>query len=567
MSLMSTGRVDWGSYSGEDLETVMAILLLQERPSAWHRAPSIGDGGVDVAEPVTGGYTIYQIKKFANRLTASQKAQIKSSYETVLSGPRLDQRVVEWNLVMPLDPTSEDDDWFRTLTADAPFESRWLGRVFWDSEASKYPYVIDYFFRDGKERLLSRIQTLHQLLANPDSPPRPGDVVDALGRLRDELNSADPYYTYDFAVTGSPPSPRNVPRLVMSQTRGTVWGGYVTVDIIARYGQATSDRPVRGSLTVVVVDAERGIDVSEEMRAFQAYGRELILPEGALGGVTVDAPGGLGGTFEGGQAAIGPRRVETEQPHRVELDLLKPTGELIVSVTVEVSQMTRGDVGIELTGTESHGAFDFDLRIDKPDDNSKRSSCEWSLRKRSLSGLAIAYVMPAIRFMCAVCAPNRLRVQLMNGPARIARAEADLLESEVLSDEISYHFSESLSSLQPHTSVPIILPDQFTREELDEVEHAARLLRGEIVVVDAAKVELVVGEDQRQLVESIVAAGGPLTSTSPLAVTIAGTNIPLGFAMTAAINPRVEGILENSGQCTLVIAADTFQEIWVATAA
>lgn len=44
----------WGSYLG-DLERVMSVLLFQERPTAWRRRPSQGDGGLDVGEPNPGG--------------------------------------------------------------------------------------------------------------------------------------------------------------------------------------------------------------------------------------------------------------------------------------------------------------------------------------------------------------------------------------------------------------------------------------------------------------------------------------------------------------------------------
>jgi hypothetical protein len=56
------GPVHWGSYPGDLLERVMSVLLFQERPTAWRRRPSQGDGGLDVAEPNPDGYHVYQIK-------------------------------------------------------------------------------------------------------------------------------------------------------------------------------------------------------------------------------------------------------------------------------------------------------------------------------------------------------------------------------------------------------------------------------------------------------------------------------------------------------------------------
>ena len=144
---VTVGPVNWGSNPGELLESVMAVLLFQVRPNASRRVPSQGDGGVDVVEPVEGGYHVYQIKKFAQRLTVGQKAQIKRSLNHVITDPRLDKPVVKWSLVMPLDPTSEEEAWFRELVVDAPFPVRVVGPYFWESEAAENPVRHDYYRR------------------------------------------------------------------------------------------------------------------------------------------------------------------------------------------------------------------------------------------------------------------------------------------------------------------------------------------------------------------------------------------------------------------------------------
>ena len=57
---------------------------------------------------------------------------------------------MQWSLVMPLNPTSEDEEWFKGLTAEAGFLCDWRGLTFWQSESSKYPYVVDYFLENGR---------------------------------------------------------------------------------------------------------------------------------------------------------------------------------------------------------------------------------------------------------------------------------------------------------------------------------------------------------------------------------------------------------------------------------
>jgi hypothetical protein len=97
------GPVHWGSYRGDLLERVMSVLLFQERPTAWHRRPSQGDGGLDVGEPKADGYHVYQIKGFTGSMGSSQRRQVGDSLQRILDDPRLDRPVTGWSLVVPVD--------------------------------------------------------------------------------------------------------------------------------------------------------------------------------------------------------------------------------------------------------------------------------------------------------------------------------------------------------------------------------------------------------------------------------------------------------------------------------
>jgi hypothetical protein len=91
--LEPVGPVHWGSYPGDLLERVMSVLLFQERPTAWRRRPSQGDGGLDVGEPNHDGYHVYQIKGFTGSMTPSRRRQIDQSLQRILDDPRLDRPV------------------------------------------------------------------------------------------------------------------------------------------------------------------------------------------------------------------------------------------------------------------------------------------------------------------------------------------------------------------------------------------------------------------------------------------------------------------------------------------
>jgi len=45
---MSNGRIPWSRYAGEDVEAVVAMLVLGDHPHGRRMLPSQGDGGIDV---------------------------------------------------------------------------------------------------------------------------------------------------------------------------------------------------------------------------------------------------------------------------------------------------------------------------------------------------------------------------------------------------------------------------------------------------------------------------------------------------------------------------------------
>jgi predicted AAA+ superfamily ATPase len=81
-------RVEWTRQSGEDVEAVVAMLLCSRYPNAVRVRPSQGDGGIDVFVPGPAGFgaerAVYQVKKFSENLTSSQKRKIKRSYQRVV---------------------------------------------------------------------------------------------------------------------------------------------------------------------------------------------------------------------------------------------------------------------------------------------------------------------------------------------------------------------------------------------------------------------------------------------------------------------------------------------------
>ena len=98
-----TGRIAWSSYSGEDIERLIATYVCTKHPDANHVRPSIGDRGIDLFRTLDdGSVSVYQIKRFSSNLTASQRKQIEKSWTALTAFASAEKWVVsEWNLVMP----------------------------------------------------------------------------------------------------------------------------------------------------------------------------------------------------------------------------------------------------------------------------------------------------------------------------------------------------------------------------------------------------------------------------------------------------------------------------------
>jgi hypothetical protein len=48
-------RVEWTRYGGDEVETVVAMLVNRKRPNSIRITPSRGDAGVDILDPRASG--------------------------------------------------------------------------------------------------------------------------------------------------------------------------------------------------------------------------------------------------------------------------------------------------------------------------------------------------------------------------------------------------------------------------------------------------------------------------------------------------------------------------------
>lgn len=80
-------RVAWPVLGGGEVETLLSNLIDNWSGKSLRIRPSKGDYGIDVIIPSSedpNRWDVYQIKKFAQNLSANQKGQVEKSFGRAL---------------------------------------------------------------------------------------------------------------------------------------------------------------------------------------------------------------------------------------------------------------------------------------------------------------------------------------------------------------------------------------------------------------------------------------------------------------------------------------------------
>jgi hypothetical protein len=540
----SVGPVHWGSHPG-DLERVMSVLLFQERPTAWRRRPSQGDGGLDVGEPNPDGYHVYQIKSFTGSMTSSRRGQVGESLQRILDDPRLDRPVTGWFLVVPMDPTSQDEGWFRQLIAQAPFPCDWKGQLFWDSEAAKHAHVIDYYLRDGKARLEGRVRDLQYLLAQPGTPLRAADIGGKLEELRAAINRDDPHYRYEFSTSATAPTVRREPGLVITRAVQLTDGGWLSTDVFARYPQATEDAPIGGSMQISIpanTNQAGSGSLPADVQAFLDFGRGLELPEGTIKDLVVRAPAGLAGEAPSGSAVLGPAYLTDFHPQTNRFQVVDPTGMVLAETTVHLTAATRGPRGgAELAGVDAGGAFDVRIQL-LPTQDEERRRAHLTVSGRDFIGVPVRHLLPGLRVIEALRAPHELLWRPEFGSVVLSRLPMPP-EPVIQLPTGSLRLVEAMSLIQEHTSIPIVMPEELAAEEVRDILITARLLRDGVLTSTWTTGTLVLRpEAPDDALGEIGPDGALFIGGDEWVVTVGQVSVPLGPCYRVFFHPRIAEI-------------------------
>lgn len=541
-----TGRIPWTRYSGEDVESVLATFISLEERNAIKIRPSRGDGGIDLivyldAETVD----IYQIKKFAENLKNSQKAQIENSWQELSATTAvLHVKINSWHLVMPLDPTNENLRWAKELVEPSGTKFIWDGLSRVDGWASKYPEVIDYYFSNGKEEISEYAAKLLSMANLPDC----SDPVILENRLRDlcsNLDKLDPYYAYSVHVLSEYDKRDDfctrAPGVVMSQILVTPGAGRIAIDVIEKTPIASMLHPLTFSVKIIAgTDEEK-----EQVQNYIEYG----MPFTSLPAEVIDQDCQLpvGRSYEGfRRGIIKSFDLNTSNCIRSASLFWEGCGEL----QLIVDKTTHGTKGVFFSAHDDTETFKLNFKWDA---SQPGGTLNYEFSFSNLANKRSRDVARTYRFLSEA---TDKKVDLrINGTSALS-FNLDIRDDLIDLINIIYGLAVALETVNRAADSEMPFPDVYktTKGEITNLRDAARLLDGESVVYSWESHWFNLDGDKVQNLECPSLA----LWIKPLTVRLGDRGVFCGFAQTTLVVGSFECSTDqtNDSERKLVLSPD-----------
>lgn len=541
-----TGRIPWTRYSGEDVESVLATFISLEERNAIKIRPSRGDGGIDLivyldAETVD----IYQIKKFAENLKNSQKAQIENSWQELSATTAvLHVKINSWHLVMPLDPTNENLRWAKELVEPSGTKFIWDGLSRVDGWASKYPEVIDYYFSNGKEEISEYAAKLLSMANLPDC----SDPVILENRLRDlcsNLDKLDPYYAYSVHVLSEYDKRDDfctrAPGVVMSQILVTPGAGRIAIDVIEKTPIASMLHPLTFSVKIIAgTDEEK-----EQVQNYIEYG----MPFTSLPAEVIDQDCQLpvGRSYEGfRRGIIKSFDLNTSNCIRSASLFWEECGEL----QLIVDKTTHGTKGVFFSAHDDTETFKLNFKWDA---SQPGGTLNYEFSFSNLANKRSRDVARTYRFLSEA---TDKKVDLrINGTSALS-FNLDIRDDLIDLINIIYGLAVALETVNRAADSEMPFPDVYktTKGEIANLRDAARLLDGESVVYSWESHWFNLDGDKVQNLECPSLA----LWIKPLTVRLGDRGVFCGFAQTTLVVGSFECSTDqtNDSERKLVLSPD-----------
>jgi hypothetical protein len=507
-------QVNWERRSGEQVEEFVAAMLLLRNPHGNLITPSQGDRGVDIQiKAKTGGYDIYQVKKYASALSPSQKKAIEHSWKTFLAQTADRIQINSWNLALPYNPTPENLDWFEKLTGGSGITTQWCGRTQLDTLAAESPQLVDYYFGDGRQRSEQLLLDLFSIQDNPASPSQDTDsplletlrnnLLTKATKITDMLDEVDPFYRYECEIRRG--TIEELSQEYLSQSRQNKPESFVAfrqkkdnditmvLHVIPRCAESYRLKPITFGMSV---RAEPDTEVHAALQEFIQYG---IPPQNIQAEIKdVQSPPGGPLPGKGIISFIDYSEQDRLPPLEVKFSPNESDGE---AFAVDVEDISHG---VAPSGEGSYLRFSVrsNVAIITLLTTTANELADLRVECNTFDGRKPSEVLPGLRLIAGLRNGGELELGVRDGGPQIFKARSsgsDNREMRSAAQKI-VAYVESLMEIQKHTFLKVTVPvmEAVTKEDMDSTMEVARLLRGETVTRKWSQLELTV-EDREHI--------------------------------------------------------------------
>lgn len=487
------GRIEWTRMSGDDIEEMLAVMLLRKYPHGRHVKANPGDGGIDVFVPDRPGSPVgtnYQIKRFAEKIGDSQKDQIRDSLKSLQQTTEAGQFIAtHCHVAAPLLPTATDYSWLSKASERFSFTTEWYGLSHIEGLVAQYPDVVDYYLRGRAEyftgvanNLIALARDAMSIQAAGDTRPiTPTEVASHLAKL-ERLVNEDPFYVYHFRTSPTEPDFTEKYGIVASFAEKFSDELYIAIDMYARFEDAVRIRPCRVKFKAAPAnDLER-----EQFEGLARFGAPAQLTASLE---LVDFPGGLGGKFPSAMVSLEP--VPTGKPAIHKYEILDEDGVVIAECLLETLYASRGlrEPNYLHKVTDLQRVFEIEWRFDVTNKTTSMTFT-WS----TIVGRVAAEVKDSLNFLAHLEDGTSLRISELYIP-RKARLLPLTPFSHPTPWKVMNGIVANLVTIQGVADRQVVIPDPsvLDQDTIDDIVLCARLahgreVRGEWASMDAGLV-------------------------------------------------------------------------------
>jgi hypothetical protein len=488
-----------GKY--EDMVSVLLSRLRQARRVDG----SGGDEGRDCYFTGEKGTDAFELKSFTGRMTKARRQQVKRSLaKTMKKNPRT------WTLIVPINPTPGEQTWFDSLGGGLTVRLEWLGKTWLEEQLARFPDIVRYFSGAADEviRILTKISEENAL------PDDAAGVAQQFAGQASRLNEIDPHCWFEFGVADE----------------------VVTVTAHPRYPDAYRDRPITMTTTLQFDDSPGQREVREAFADFMKFGTPVTIPPASITRLTLDAPGGMGGEFEGGTLILdGTFPAGSEQAAAI---LLRVPAQPPVRQVIKMSITYRSSGpsgGLRLSSRDPSGLLTMEQRFDMI-----QRTHQAHLTYRYHAGALPQDAVPVLRLCAAVAAGQEMAI---TDPAGNIITTSSGSFGPASWPEGYIRCAETLAEIQQLTGTAFPLPDAFTAEDQRDMHYALAILRGEDVHAQwSGMIAPLAAPAVDDLLAQAEQHGERFMFAAPETLAVAGGQVPLGPVLHIMHSTRIANL-------------------------